>query len=383
MKRLEYQHYIASNTGAGANSPAEIDWKLASYLSNQYSATCLGVHFISPPLASPKMKESPLEWTKWTAAKVLQRPMLGYSQGDLSALRRSSSRGKDNTSPSLLGLNSGGESGLEPNTLAYALCDSPTGLLLFIMKILRIWGAKQEFTPTETLNLTALTWLPGPEAVLRFWAHCASYTEAPSRKSSIKPKVSLTVFLNDGDGAAEGSHKEAKVLPRAATPVYSCPRWANTRYTVVSSERVSGKPGFLAWERPEVIENGVRKLAKAILSVDKRMQAAELPGAALLEQVVVEGGRTAAADLSGTTVEGSADVPASSPHKPAESPSHKPGAAFLAPPESGSKTRPQSGSQKPGAPQNTGEVQSTGPAQKVDFPPTIIAVPPASPNLSK
>lgn len=334
MKRLEYPHYIASNAGPAATSPAEIDWKLAKHLSDHYSGSCLGFHFISPPLSAPKLQDSPVEWVKWTIANSVRSPMLGYSKDDFSALQRtsqSSVRPLRAFNP-LIEIENGE---WEPNTLSYALCDSPTGLLLYVLKMLRILNPKKELTPAEIITLTGLVWLPGPEAALRFWARCSSLIEKDTtRKPTVKPKVGVTVFLGEEEATNAEPSAEA-ALPRPAKHSYACPAWALSRFDVVSSNRVAGTPGFLAWDRPEVIIDGARGLAKAILATDKRMQVAEQPGVALLEQVVVEGGRTAPADLSGTTVQETAETtgePAKDKGKQVESPDQKTDTSFLAPP---------------------------------------------------
>lgn len=293
MKGLNYPLYIASNTGSASASPAGIDWRLAKHLSNHYSRSCLGFHFISPQLSAPKFGNSASEWAKWTVARLLGSPMLGYSKDDFTALQ---SYGKENTVQDVE-MASGGE--IEPNTAAYALCDSPTGLLLYVLKILRTLGPKKKLTQKDIITLTSLIWLPGPEAALRFWAQCASKTEPiEARSPPVKPRVTITVFLGEDEQA-----DQPKTLPRAAKGKYVCPSWANTEYHVLHSKRVTGKPGFLASDRPEVIFDGVRDLAKAILAKDKRMQASEQPGAVLRDQLEVEDGRIAQADLSGTTVQ--------------------------------------------------------------------------------
>lgn len=333
MKRLDYQHYIVTNAGPAATSPAQIDWKLIQHLSNHYSESCLGAHFISPPLAAPKLQESPVEWAKWTIANFTRSPMLGYSKEDFSAIQRTRNTHTGPTKPvgHLDRINDGE---WEPNTMAYALCDSPTGLLLHVLKVLRIMNPKKELRPKEIITLAELIWLPGPEAALRFWAQCSSLVADDTvKKTAAKPKIALTVFL--GDDEAESDEENEKALPRPARHTYVCPAWAHARYNVVSSNRVSGSPGFLALDRPEVITGGVRGLAKAILATDKRMQASELPGVALLEQIVVGGGNTAQADLSGTTVQETAetsDAQVKDKGKQVESPGQKSDTTFLAPP---------------------------------------------------
>lgn len=304
MTRLDYPHYLASNLGSGSASPAEIDWQLVNYLASEHSGACLGAHFISPPLAQPKLQEAPLEWAKWSIASLLKVPMLGYSSEDFSALQRSrpAQKSKKSAYPPQFGLN---QLGLrEPNTLAYALCDSPTGLLVFAMKSLRMLGSRQEFTPTEIITFTQLAWLPGPEAALRYWAYCLQHPETVTKKPPPRPRIAITVFLGDEPAEMEtedqpeaqnGAQPEAGEVEMQKPAVktedkdgYACPSWANARYQVLHTHRASGKSGLLAWERPELIVAGVRGLAREVLKLDSRLKPAPVPETVPLQQVVAD-----------------------------------------------------------------------------------------------
>ncbi|RBQ99259.1 hypothetical protein VDGD_08513 [Verticillium dahliae] len=301
MTRLTYPHYLVSNTGSASSSPAEIDWQLANQLANQYPSSCLGTHLIQPPLAAPKPQSAPWEWAKWKLASFFHAPILGYEKADFAALSRRAARspslrGPDagattnvkkgaTTTPSQFGLHKVGV--LEPNTLAYALCDSPVGLLVFALKSLRTLGPRTDFTPADIVTLAMLAWLPGPEAALRFWAHCVG-RHAEARSEHTRPRVAITVFLGDEEeaGASEGDVEMAN-LPRPAASVYSCPGWANSGYAVVHTNRAPGEPGLLAWERPEIIVSGVTGLAKRILAQDARLRPAKEPETVPLDGVAV------------------------------------------------------------------------------------------------
>ena len=351
MRRLSYPHYLATNSGAASMSPAEIDWKLVNTLATRHPDSCLGTHFISPPLAAPKISEAPWEWTKWSLANFFHAGILGYSDDDFVALGRiertydswSSGRKRPPT-PQQFGLNKLGLK--EPNTLAYALCDSPTGLLVFVMKALRTLGPRTNFTPEQVINLTELAWLPGPEYAMRFWAHCSTHQEEEKDKTAkksgaqaSKPRVAITVFTGWKDstatapvsategpaGTQEGDVELAALpppLPTEDKQRYVCPAWGNAHYNVVHTQRAAGKPGLLAWERPEVIAGGVRGLAKEIIRIDKRI-APTFPQPAAetapLQQVVVvpasEGGNT-----PGVGEGPSSPTPTPSPVKQVKSP---------------------------------------------------------------
>ncbi|KAI0457989.1 alpha/beta-hydrolase [Xylaria acuta] len=312
MKRLDYSHYLVTNAGAGVLSPAQIDYKLADWLATQYPDSCLGTHLISPPLTRPRARQAPLGWAKWSIARFFEGSVLGYRTEDYSALRKSGgavapSKKSTITLSAALGFGFSGTGLTEPNTLSYALCDSPTGLLVFAMKGLRLLAPKKEFSPTEIINFTQLAWLPGPEAALRFWAHCARHPEnsensgSGKKKSARKPRVALTVFLGDekgGDSSSNSGNAEI-VFDNGMKPPYSCPAWAGARYDVLYTHRAAGDAGLLAWECPELIAAGVRGLAAAVLRVDRRLQPEGRPETARAAAVA----ETSAAPATATSPE--------------------------------------------------------------------------------
>ncbi|KPM44061.1 hypothetical protein AK830_g2555 [Neonectria ditissima] len=300
MKRLNYPRYIATNSGSASMSPARIDWRLVKHLSQHYLDSCLGVHFISPPIGSPKLQDSVAEWSKWKLARLFSSPILGYSKDDFSAAEKAGKL-QSETKKGAFMLEQLGSGGYEPNTPSYALCDSPTGLLLCVLKTLRTLGPRRELKPDDIITLTQLVWLPGPEAALRFWANSASQIEpVETIKPARKPKVAVTVFLGN-----EEQPDQQKTLPHPAKNQYACPSWAKTEYQVVFSNRATGRPGFLAWDRPDVIVDGVRGLAEAILAVDTSMQPSKQPATVVQQQTAPENIRPEpVADLTGTTVQG-------------------------------------------------------------------------------
>jgi pimeloyl-ACP methyl ester carboxylesterase len=315
MKRLGYEHYLTTGAGASTSAPSDIDRRIIDQLAFRHAESCLGVHLISPHLEAPTLQTSPVEWAKWKLASSLRTPMFGYTRDDIAAMERKNNNGPaggqgTQVLPWLFG--GRGNTEIEPNTLAYALCDSPTGLLLFFLTILRVFGPRAKLSPSDIITLTELTWLPGPEATLRFWAYGAAHTEEVEKVTQKKAKAAITVFLGgEGDegednvtsATARESLEEA--LPRPVMDAYACPTWAKSRFQVLSTSRVSGRPGLVAWERPQIIADGARALAKAVLATDKRIQKHKLPGTALLEQVVVHGGAgTVQAEMSGSTVLG-------------------------------------------------------------------------------
>lgn len=273
MKRLGYRYYLATNSGSSITPQGGIDWKIITHLAANYSDSCLGVHLISPPLKAPKALKSPVEWLKLTLAKTLQASILGYTKEDIAALQRNErERAKKISTTDITTLGSFGAGAYDPNTLAYALCDSPTGLLVFFLTLIRILGSEKEFTASELVTITKLTWLPGPEGTLRLLAdNYLSAKEEAEPKSSIKPKAAITVFLADRVASRNDSNSARENVSPTSANLYVCPSWGRQHYEVIWTGRVQGKQGLLAWERPQVIADGARNLAKALLAVDKRL----------------------------------------------------------------------------------------------------------------
>lgn len=183
----------------------------------------------------------------------------------------------------------------------YAMCDSPSGLLVFAMKGLSLLAPRMQFTPEQIITFANLAWLPGPEYAMRFWARCATNEEERRKDKkpvANRPKVAITVFLGGEEEEAGGDESTAQEVGdgaiRLMAPLksdmrarYTCPAWAKTHYNVLSSQRISGEPGLLAWERPEVITTGIRALVKELASVDQQLGPAREEAADPLVSVVV------------------------------------------------------------------------------------------------
>ncbi|EAQ86486.1 hypothetical protein CHGG_07739 [Chaetomium globosum CBS 148.51] len=311
MHRLGYPAYLATATtpssptnasvGGGAGRVGE---RIVRRLATAHAASCVGGHLVCPVLRAPRLgwKGGWRGWGRWVAARVLLRGgggggdgNGGYERGDLEAWGRGRGRvrGKEK------GGRDGGGSGVglerlaEPDTLAYALCDSPVGMLAFLLRGLRLaaGGGKAVFTRDELITLANLMWLPGPEGMLRFWAACGRHLEEDEKTArGPKPRVAITVFPGaDGSQkgkqpetatavvAGEGDEETAGLWPTAEQVAarevsYYPPAWANALFDTVHIQRVSGPTsGLLAWEQPEVILAGVRGLAKAVLAKDSHL----------------------------------------------------------------------------------------------------------------
>lgn len=289
MTRLGYDFYLASATGSGRLSPANIDYQLPRLLGDQHPKHCLGIHAIDPPLARPSPTRQPLAWGKYAVARFFHANIWGYGPEDFVALRNSDKAARERekrpprnqlwSTQQKSGRGSGWVLGLrEPDTLAYALCDSPVGLLSMTCSALRARNPRHGLDKMDIVHVAQLAWLPGPEAGMRFWAGAEGEVEdfrrgvGRGKREGGKTRAVVTVLRGgDGDGYA-----------------YVCPAWADEELQVVGTRRVSGGLGMVVWERGDVVVDGVRALVKE-LEGDKRLSQSAVDGTAV--DAVIEGGR--------------------------------------------------------------------------------------------
>lgn len=285
MARLDYHHYIASNTGPAASSPGMLDWKLAKYLIQNYQRSCIAFHVINPYLTPPSFRKQPLLYLKWRFAKFVNRPVFGYTVEDLRILRTSAPHAQN---LSLLGTNIIDPEALDHQTLGYALCDSPTGMLSLMMTLMRLLDVKVKLPDSDLITITQLAWLPGPEAMLRLCSHCAGWEpERRSEHGAQKPRIGITTFTGQRM-PNEKKGNDDMLLPISRLTSNTCDVWAEPDFRVLSSSKVSGVPGFLLWERPQVIAEGVRKLFGALDKAEKKLLVPKKNIGSELEGIIIQ-----------------------------------------------------------------------------------------------
>ncbi|KAK3997596.1 epoxide hydrolase [Cladorrhinum sp. PSN332] len=271
--RLNYKTYLVS-----VSSPNKIDNLLAQQLVTDYPESCIGANLISPPLSKPTFEKDPWEWSKYLVARFFRGGVAGYAEEDFGPQEKQQKRQRQqqrNDEESGRG-GGGGGGGLElqePDTISYALCDSPVGTLAAVVKGLKGngtgtgTGEGKKFSEEELVTLTNLAWLPGPEGAVRFGVAAAvgrqekkGFKAKDTKKG--KGTVSVTVFVGGGEGKEK----------------YCPPAWANTEYVLAHTQRVKGGSSsnsssnglLLVFERPEVIFDGLKGLADGIEKLDAK-----------------------------------------------------------------------------------------------------------------
>jgi hypothetical protein len=75
----------------------------------------------------------------------------------------------------------------------------------------------------------------------------------------------VTVFL--GEGGSDGGRAEEEM----GRSDYVCPAWAGTRHNVVCTKRQDGRAGIVALERTDAVVEGIKRLTREVLRLDKRL----------------------------------------------------------------------------------------------------------------
>jgi len=205
-------------------------------LATSYPASCIATHVTSISVRPPSLFHRPIIWFQYQFARLTHhafpttRP-LGYHPIDFSLPPQRPFNKTINDQTEEYDLPQ------HPQTLAYALCDSPVGLLAYIRQRLHTSSPTYPWTPTDLLNWTMLHWLPGPEAGLRLYCHSARDLVSVRQQWSPTP-LGITVFAGSWRGAP--------------------PAWAGCVQPLLWVRRHEGCGAYAAWERPVELVDDLR-----------------------------------------------------------------------------------------------------------------------------
>ena len=139
----------------------------------------------------------------------------------------------------------------KPQTLGYALADSPVGLLAWIYEKLHDWSDQYPWTEDEILTWVSIYWFStaGPAASCRIYFESASDNQSllslgPSRVRLMEyiPRVKLG-------------------LARFPREIFVAPKtWGRTLGPVVHESFHDSGGHFAAWERPEDLARDLHKM---------------------------------------------------------------------------------------------------------------------------
>ncbi|KAK4695688.1 hypothetical protein P7C71_g2113, partial [Lecanoromycetidae sp. Uapishka_2] len=167
-----------------------------------------------------------------------QHTLTPYSQRDKAGIDRSNWFLKEGSGYRM-------EQGTKPQTLGYALADSPVGFLAWIYEKLHDWTDSYPWTDDEILTWVSIYLFStaGPAANLRIYYE-ASHDNQLGRERTERyiPHVKLGLAYFP---------KELTVVPKT---------WGRTLGPVVYESDNESGGHFAAWERPEIIARDLREM---------------------------------------------------------------------------------------------------------------------------
>jgi epoxide hydrolase len=218
MTRLGYTRFLAMGSDWGTS--------ISTSLALQHADRLLGVHLV-PPLAPPDRTVGDLTDAERAAlADLDQRSRTGSGYSAMQATR--------------------------PQTIGYALGDSPAGLCAWIAEKLWAWtdhagDLSQILTADQVLDNITMYWLTGTAAssARLYWESIDQVTEW------------FTTATSDTVTVPAGCSIFPKEVPRPSR------RWAQRRFTNIVYWNYPLRGGhFAAWEQPGLFTGEVRAVAR-------------------------------------------------------------------------------------------------------------------------
>jgi len=218
MTRLGYGRFLAMGSDWGTS--------ITTSLALQHPGRLLGIHLV-PPLAPPDRAADDL------------------TDDERAALADLDERSRTDSGYSAI-------QGTRPQTVGYALADSPAGLCAWIVEKLWAWtdhngDLGQVLSPGQVLDNITLYWLTGAGAssARLYWESIAQVTEW------------FTTTTGDSISVPAGCSIFPKEVPRPSR------RWAQRRFKNIVYWNQPGRGGhFAAWEQPSQFTSEVRAVAR-------------------------------------------------------------------------------------------------------------------------
>lgn len=243
MRRLGYEQYVAHGAGWG--------FKICRVLALHHPSSCVAVHTANPEIPRPTLRQHPMSWMKYQAARLTRAKLpplsFGYLPSDLSLATTNTLHEK---SGPRAGDSIEDHYGARPQTTAFSLCDSPAGLLACMLDAVHS-SSVSSWSQNEILNWTMMQWLPGPEAGLRWLrqAQREAHTDLWDARHS-RTALGISMFRVIGDQSD---------LQRGCPPMWA---GAYQRVTWVKRhDRAARRP---AWDAPDELVMDMREFFRTV-----------------------------------------------------------------------------------------------------------------------
>ena len=257
MLRLGYDSYIVHGTGwyvklwrsDGLLLLSFVrGFKVARLIALRHQTRCVAVHTTSPHIPHCSFRGNLLNYIRYRIAKLSKARISMLSFGYVANDFNYPNPPRNCHHP--LGLER--QDCQRMQTLSYSLCDSPVGLLAYMIDVIRQSYGSYSWTTTDILNWTMLQWLPGPEAGLK-WLKAAS--QEVSGKSWWRQWVATPLGI---------SYFRPSFGTDFTTP--SPPVWASNIFRLTWIRRHEKSARFPAWDVPDDLVLDIRDFVRTLIA---------------------------------------------------------------------------------------------------------------------
>ncbi|EME43535.1 hypothetical protein DOTSEDRAFT_72793 [Dothistroma septosporum NZE10] len=242
MKSIGYTRYIAHGSGWG--------FKVCRMIALTHPESCIAMHTANPEVPPPRHYFACRNNYGYSPQEFMGPPA-PYLDPQVAGLTPPLSPGSQQQ-----------QQRERPQTISFALCDSPSGLLAFVLDAIQpppppLPAAGTQSTPsspgsprladlnpwTETVlvNWAMMYWLPGPEVALRWLVNSAPMLPG---LWTVHSKVYLAISQFGEPSPPQPTHM-----------------WIEAYHRIAMLRRRPGQSRFPAWERPMDIVMDLRELA--------------------------------------------------------------------------------------------------------------------------
>ncbi|KAF2180283.1 alpha/beta-hydrolase [Zopfia rhizophila CBS 207.26] len=225
MLRLGYDEYVTQG----------VDWGfyVTRLIGFKYPNHCRGSHYNADSGTPPSWVRQP-----WQAIKHFLTP---YTEREKQGMERSEWFMKE-------GIGYAIQHETKPQTIGYALADSPVALLAWVYEKLYDWTDNYPWTDDEVLTWISIYWFStsGPAASVRIY-----YEMAHEKDRKMWSDIRQGGYMKHVKIGMSHFPRDIRVLPNAWT--------RNLGNVVYESFRESGGH-FAAWEQPEMVVEDLQKM---------------------------------------------------------------------------------------------------------------------------
>ena len=227
MLKLGYTEYVTQGGDWG--------FHITRTLSLHYPQHCKATHVNMDEGSPPTLRTHPLLALRYALTPATPHEIKGRERTSWFLRESSGYRAQQST---------------KPQTLGYALADSPVGLLAWIYEKIREWSDAYPWTDDEVCTWVSIYWfsIAGPAASLRiYYEECHQWDDTARRVTRDRTRQ----YIGGVKLGLTHSPAEVRVLPSA---------WTRTQGDTVFERTYDSGGHFFAYEKPTHLIADVREM---------------------------------------------------------------------------------------------------------------------------